>query len=129
MFDNLQVFRMASAMATHAGKRQSVIARNMANADTPGYKAQDIEPYQAKSETDFANFSMRATRLSHLNAADKMLLAAVQERPGAEADPNGNSVSIESEMLHAVDTKRQHDRALAIYRFSLGILRNAIGKR
>jgi flagellar basal-body rod protein FlgB len=32
-------------------------------------------------------------------------------------------------MLHAVDAKRQHDRALAIYKFSLGILRTSLGRR
>ena len=48
MFENLQIFRMAHAMAAHAGARQTVVARNMANADTPGYTAQDIAPFEAE---------------------------------------------------------------------------------
>jgi len=32
-------------------------------------------------------------------------------------------------MLRAVDVKRQHDRALAIYKSSLTVLRTAIGRR
>ena len=46
-----------------------------------------------------------------------------------QTNPNGNGVSLEEQMLHAVDVKRQHDRALAIYKFSLGVLRSSIGQR
>jgi flagellar basal-body rod protein FlgB len=43
-------------------------------------------------------------------------------------DPNGNSVSVEQEILRSVDAKRQHDRAIAIYRSSLKILRSSLGR-
>ena len=50
-------------------------------------------------------------------------------KPGlVQSDPNGNSVAIEDEILRSVDAKRQHDRALAIYRSSLNILRTSIGR-
>lgn len=129
MFENLAVFRLAHAMATHAGARQAVIAQNMANSDTPGYRAQDIAPFQAGIETNHATFAARATRPGHLYGATATRPFAASDRPGAVADPNGNSVSLETEMIHAVDTKRQHSRALAIYRSSLTILRGAIGRR
>lgn len=129
MFENLQVFRMAQAMASHAGARQKVIAQNMANSDTPGYSAQDIPAFQAVTESDSSLFTPRSTRPTHLNGSGLETLFPVSDRPGAEADPNGNSVSLETEMIHAVETKREHDRALAIYRSSLTILRSAIGRR
>ncbi|WP_397541811.1 FlgB family protein [Roseovarius salis] len=129
MFENLDVFRMAHAMAAHAGARQSVIARNMAHADTPGYAAQDIPPFNAGKGPGVGGFQLRATRPSHLNLPDRAGSFAMIDRPGATADPNGNSVNLETEMVHAVNTKRQHDRALAIYRSSLEVLRTAIGQR
>ena len=129
MFENLEVFRTAHAMARHAGARQAVIARNMANADTPGYSAQDMPGFKETFEAGNRSFEARATRMSHLNAANEARLYPVEDRAGALPDPNGNSVTVESEMMHAVNTKRQHDRALTIYRTSLGILRTAIGRR
>ena len=45
------------------------------------------------------------------------------------ADPNGNSVSLETEMMHGVDAKRQHDRAMAIYQSSMTILRSTFSRR
>lgn len=128
MFENLVVFRMAHAMAEHAGARQAVIARNIANADTPGYAARDIPSFQAVIEADNAGFGLRATRPTHLGAADAQRFD-LRHRPDAMPDPNGNSVSLETEMVHAADTMRQHDRALAIYRSSLGILRSALGRQ
>lgn len=129
MFEKLEVFRMAHAMATHAGKRQAVIAQNMANADTPGYAARDIPSFQAVLGTDSGEFALRATRASHLNAPTEGLQLDARARAEAAADPNGNSVSIETEMMHAVDVKRQHDRAVAIYKSSLSVLRAAVSRR
>ncbi len=60
MFEKLELTRMAQALAAHAGARMGVIAENVANADTPGFKARDIEDFAtvfaAKDE------GMRATR-------------------------------------------------------------------
>lgn len=129
MFKNLEIFRMSHAMASHAAARQSVIARNMANADTPGYVAQDMTTFRAVLEADSAGFTQRATRALHLNGTQPGRGVNVFDRPGVQADPNGNTVSVETEMLHAVDVKRQHDRAISIYRSALGVLRSAVGQR
>lgn len=126
MFENLEVFRMAHAMAKHAGARQTVIAQNMANADTPDYAARDIAPFQAELETQTPAFTQAATRARHLNGTAQSGGYDVFERRDAVSDPNGNAVSVESEMLHAVDTKRQHDRAVTIYKSALTILRTAV---
>ncbi|MFD1807778.1 hypothetical protein ACFSHQ_05285 [Gemmobacter lanyuensis] len=47
MFEKLQIVRMAQALAGHAGARQGEIARNIANADTPGYRARDMPDFAA----------------------------------------------------------------------------------
>ncbi len=125
MFQNLQVFKTAYALATHAGARQAVIARNMANADTPGYRARDIPPF-AESYAGGEAAGMRATRARHLSGAETGTWREVT--PQAPADPNGNSVSLEGEILKAVEVKRQHDRAIAVYRASLSILRTSLGR-
>ncbi|MEL7255069.1 MAG: FlgB family protein [Pseudomonadota bacterium] len=133
MFEKIEVFKMAHAMARHAGSRHAVVAQNMANADTPGYKARDIADFQTHLSQMTAqpgrSFDMRATRAAHLNMAQTPGTPAAFERQGAIADPNGNTVSLETEMVHGVNAKRQHDRALAIYQSSMTILRSAIGRR
>ena len=67
MFENLDVFKMSSAMAQHAGQRQAVIAQNVANADTPGFIARDIPDFQSFYASPDDAGHQRATRAGHLN--------------------------------------------------------------
>lgn len=129
MFENLAIFQNAYAMARHAGARQAVVAQNMANADTPGYRARDITPFTDVLAQDKPAFAPRSTREGHLLDPGSGTIAGARIAPvDAPTSPNGNSVSLEAETLRAVDVKRQHDRALAIYKSSLGILRSSLGK-
>ncbi|MFX0542063.1 FlgB family protein [Roseovarius sp. S4756] len=128
MFENLQIFKMAHAMAQHAGARQSVLARNIANADTPGYTARDVAPF-AETYSGTASFAQRATRPGHISDNAGGFAIETRDSEAGQSDPNGNSVALEQEMLKAVDAKRQHDRALAIYKSSLTVLRAATGRR
>ncbi|WP_407493732.1 FlgB family protein [Pseudooceanicola sp. MF1-13] len=129
MFTSLDLFRTAHAMASHAGKRQAVIASNIANADTPGYRAKTVaaftDVYQGGGPT-----GMRASRSGHLNATSGSARNIIPfTDTTAEVSPNGNSVSLEEEMLKGVEAQRQHQRAITIYRSGLTILRTSIGRR
>lgn len=126
MFTDLNVFQTAQASAVHAGKRQAIIAQNVANADTPGYKARDLAPFDQLVSGMSTGSGMRASRANHLNGNSTDGLKWETVTPISAADPNGNSVSIEKEMLKSVEIKRQHDRALAIYKSSLNILRTSL---
>ncbi|MGB3246028.1 MAG: FlgB family protein [Sulfitobacter sp.] len=125
MFEKLDIFQMSAAMARHAGQRQAVTAQNVANADTPGYVARDLPEFASfYSASDTASLQ-RASRSKHLNGMMPGQDAPITRTPG-EGSPNGNQVSLETELLKSVDAKRQHDRALAIYKSSLSVLRSAI---
>ena len=127
MFDQLEVFRTAHAMAVHAGARHALAARNIANADTPGYRAQDIPAFRDVVSRESSG--LRATRPGHIGAGVPVRLPEAADRADALTDPNGNSVSLEREMLTAVEARRQHDRALAIYRNALSLVRLSLGRR
>lgn len=131
MFEKLEIFRMSQAMAVHAGQRQAIAAENVANADSPEFKARDILPfseiYGAGSQGKPAH-SQRATRANHLHGATSGDRAEpIVDKNGIQS-PNGNTVSLENEMLKSLNAKRQHDRALAIYRSSLNVLRTALSR-
>lgn len=122
MFDRLDMFQMASGLARHAAARQAVVARNIANADTPGYRAQDIADFRTTwRQPDMQDrggprdLNARGLRLVPIDA-------------GGAADPNGNSVTLEAEMLRGIEAQRAHSRALRIYGSALGILRTSLGR-
>jgi len=127
MFKNLEIFQTSFAMARHAGARQAVTAANMANADTPGYRARAIAPF-AESYSRGETSDMRVTRSGHIGASALSTPAPVGFSD-AEQSPNGNTVSLELEMMKAIEIQREHNRALAIYKHSLDVLRTSIGRR
>ncbi|MBL4917013.1 FlgB family protein [Szabonella alba] len=128
MLPKLELTRMAQAMAAHAGARMGIVARNAANADTPGYKAQDLPDFAATyrgAETETGT-EMRATRAGHLRGAGSPTpVPLVLDLP---ADPNGNSVSVEGEMMRAAGIRQQHDMALAVYSRTSDIVKLALGR-
>ena len=103
-------------------------AENIAHANTPGYKARDVKPFAESYGAGMDKaVRMRATRDGHFGETGG--LTPEEFQLDAPASANGNSVSIETEMLRSVDVKRQHDRALAIYKHSMDVLRMSLGRR
>lgn len=124
MFANLDVFGTAMSMARHAGQKQALSAQNIANADTPGYAARELPDFATAVNSRMT--APRATRDGHLfGTRDAQITETVRREA---ADPNGNTVSLELEMIEAVNAKRQHDRAMAIYRNAMTVLRASIAR-
>ena len=121
---NVDILKLASSLARHASGRQELVARNVANADTPGYRARDLADFRGTYE---AGLGLRQTREGHM-AARGGADGARTVLDGGQTSPNGNDVSIEGEMVRATDIKRQHDMALAVYKGSLDLLRTALGR-
>ncbi len=113
MFQNLDIFGLADARARHAAARQAQVAQNIANADTPGYRARDIVPFDEVFRA--AGGDANAMSMRSIDAG------------GIEA-PNGNTVSLEQEMVRSVDAQRDHNRALMVYRSAMTVMRTSLGR-
>ena len=123
MFENLGIFKMSSAMASHAGRRQAVAAQNLANVDTPGYRAQRLASFSELTESTGQHQALRATRPGHLMGAGADVVHARLTEDRNDPAPDGNTVSAES-----VEAKREHDRALAIYKSALTVLHTTLSR-
>ncbi|MBN2758959.1 MAG: FlgB family protein [Rhodobacteraceae bacterium] len=121
MLDTPAIMRLSQVMARHAAQRQVVIAQNVANADTPGYRARDVASFAAYLDQPGVADTMRAGRLQ---ALDPARLVTTDD----PASPNGNTVALEREMMRAAETRQSHDLALAVYGSARGILRTALGR-
>lgn len=124
MFEKLELTRMAQALMAHSGARLAVAARNVAHADTPGYRAMDLPDF---AETYQSGDALRATRVGHTGGMGQG--AFIPKTAGGWTDPNGNSVSLESEMLRTAEARQAHEMALAVYRSASAITRAALGRR
>ena len=103
----LYLLGLASSQARWLELRQSTISANVANANTPGFKALDVQPFEMAMEQ--ARLTMAATKPGHMAGAD-----ANAPAPGVRKDETwdvthtGNSVSLEQELIKAGDVNRAY---------------------
>jgi flagellar basal-body rod protein FlgB len=93
---------------SYLAQRQEVIASNIANADTPGYKARDVE-----MPSDFS-------------AALQEASGAVVETPGLPSRNDGNSVNIDREARLLAENTIKFSLTTQIVRSQLKDIRSAI---
>ena len=130
MFEKLELTRMAQALAAHAGARMGVIAQNVAHADTPSYRAGDVASFAESYAKSQDHLEMRATRAGHFGGSLEGDMPPLEiRRKSLAGAPNGNSVSLEQEMVKSAEARQDHEMALAIYRNTSSILRASLGRQ
>ena len=127
MFGQIDTIRMARDLTAHAAARQQTVARNVANADTPGYRAQDLRDF-AEVWRDRPAVGLRASDARHMQAGDWGSVARTVDA-GGESAPNGNTVSLEEEMVRAAAAKRSFDLSLTVWQSGMSLMRTALGRR
>lgn len=109
------LFDLASRQAQWLAVRQATIAGNISNANTPGFKALDVEPFS--SVLDKTQLAMTATSSGHIGFdAPHVRSAKVKKTESWDTMHSGNSVSIEQEMMKAGTVNREHNLNTSIVR-------------
>lgn len=114
--------------------RQNVLSQNVSNADTPGYAARDLKPVDFENLLKKADGGAFQPGLTTTNARHIAIAPSATsefggaDTPDVEASPNGNSVSLEAEMIKVADTQAQFQAATNLYSKALSLMRTAIGK-
>jgi flagellar basal-body rod protein FlgB len=84
-----------------------MIAGNVANANTPGYRATDLQPFSAVLNS--TQISMVTTNPMHMTPTEEDLTAArIVETEPADETISGNSVRLENEMIKLGDVNRDY---------------------
>lgn len=124
MFTDLKILHTASLLARHSVQRHSLVAENIANADTPGYKAKDLEPFaEAFAKSERAQMDARASGFA------QQAFQAQKIETGGIASPDGNTVALEDQMTRSNASVRDHETALTVYSKALAMMRATLGNR
>jgi flagellar basal-body rod protein FlgB len=109
------LFDVASSQARWLSLRQATISSNVANANTPGYRAQDIEPFEKLLDTKVV--ALAVTSPQHIATGTTSLRPQGNRKENSwEVVHSGNSVSLEQEMLKAGDINKDYSLNTAIIR-------------
>lgn len=111
--DPVNLFDLAAQQARWLSVRQNAIAGNVANANTPGYRTHDVEPFERV--LDRTRVAMTATQTGHLTGGATQAGLAVQpEEPKHAVLPSDNTVALEDELMKAGDVRRAFELNTAI---------------
>ena len=127
MLSGIDLFRTAADRMRYLTQRQTVISRNIANADTPSYKALDIPAFTPTGSAK-GPLALARTEPGHLSAPATTAAATV---PPVESSlygekPNGNTVSLEEQMVKAADVANSFALASAAYSKSISLMKIGI---
>ena len=111
----LYLFGLASSQARYLELRQSTIATNVANANTPGFKARDVEPFNKVLDGMPVRLAMTSPAHMQLSAAETDT-RKIDKKDSWEVVHSGNSVSLEQEMIKGSDVSRDYSMNSAIVR-------------
>jgi flagellar basal-body rod protein FlgB len=106
------LFDLASAQQHWLAVRQATVAENVANANTPGYIAKDVAPFDDVLEQ--AQLQLTSTNPDHMSLDPLTADDATKDTSSWEVVPSGNSVSMEHEMLKANAVGRDYSMNTAI---------------
>ncbi len=135
MSNDLTILTMAKSLAAHSAQRQTLVSENIANADTRSYRARDVKPFAevyAGPGAEGGEFIAEATRAGHPGFSANGVAqpaAEVFEIAGLDSDsPNGNSVSVEDQMVRGAAAQIDHQMAVTVFQKSMDFIRAALGR-
>ena len=110
--------------------RQKLLAENVANADSPGFRPRDLKPFDMILAAEARSEATGPVRTQPNHLAGRGAEAPGTRRANVfETTQSGNAVSLEAEMLKLSQNNSDYQLAATLYGKSLSYLRIALGKR
>jgi len=122
----------------HLSERQRVIAQNIANSETPGYKAQEVRAPDFSALLAQQNAGGGSPRVSRPRVEITAGMAALGARPTGgslmldhdvtETKPDGNNVTLEDQLLKMGQVQADFTAMTNLYRKQQSLLKTALGR-
>ncbi|MGH8549231.1 MAG: flagellar basal body rod protein FlgB [Methylococcales bacterium] len=92
------------------GKRMELLAANLANADTPGFKAKDIDfgSVLKAMESEVSPVTLTPSREGHIGPENGLPAATAMYRVPAQASLDGNTVETQIEQAKFAENALQY---------------------
>ena len=138
MISDITLFASVRKRLSWLTQRQEVLAQNIANADTPNYRPQDLAPVDFssmltseinKGKSGVSAVSVAVTNESHLpNAGSKLNANSNAQKRTYEVAPSGNAVIMEEQLMKAGENAMDYNLMLNVYQKQVSMMRIAIGR-
>lgn len=128
---NTKTLQALSAALKFREMRQEIISSNIANAETPGYKAKkfDFEEALARALDVDGQMNMNVADGQHFNVGNggfNNLQPEIYDDPNGVVSEDGNTVDREAEMVKMTENKIMYDTLVQLMNKKLGIMKYTI---
>ena len=118
------LFSLAERRLAWADQREAVLAQNIANASTPNFQPSDL-PSFASTLDSFGRLALTRTQPNDLpGTAGDASSAAVESNAHG---PDGNGVSLDTELMKVADTQTTQSLVTSIYKKYMTMFSEALG--
>lgn len=130
--NRLPLFSMLTKRASWLDKRQEVLARNIANADTPGFMPRDLKPQDFRSlltAPATPQVGLVQTSAVHIGPTKSQSKWAIEKaKETYETAPDGNAVVLDEQLMKVSETQANHRLALNLYSKHVAMLKAVLGR-
>lgn len=125
----IPLFEALTKRMAWLSERQSVLAENVANADTPGYVAHDLRQpdFRQILSQSTSQVALVTTQPGHISAKRDLTEIELQESEQGDGS-SGRHASIEQEMMKVSQTANDYALAATLYRANLGLVKTVLGR-
>ena len=133
---DIGLFHALGAKLDYLNQRQGVIAQNVANADTPGYRPKDLVDVdfgtmlqkQLAKDEGVKPVTVAITDAQHMpNADHQENVDARKQRDTYEVAPAGNAVIMEEQLINAGQNAMDYNLMLNVMSKNVTMFRIALG--
>lgn len=108
----VNLFDLATQQAKWLSVRQTTVASNVANINTAGYKALEVEPFE--NVLNGTRVALRNTNPNHLQFGATNASFSVTSKDDPAVLPSENTVNMEDELSNAGEVRRAFELNTAI---------------
>ncbi len=121
------LFDVAEKRLAWTAQRQSVLAANIANANTPAYQARDIGSF-ASVLAGQGGVEPTRTQARHLAGTVASGLASLTKNPAKARSLDGNSVALDDQLTKVADTETTQALVTTVWKKYRSMFNMALGK-
>jgi len=134
---DIGLFQGIGAKMEFLNQRQGVIAQNIANSDTPGYRPKDLKDVDfsrhlgaATPNKGVSDISLAKTSTGHMGqGTEELNTQSRKQRDTYEVAPAGNAVIMEEQLMKSGRTVMDYTLMTNIYQKHVSMIKTALGTR
>ena len=121
------LFELAEKRLDWTAQRQSVLAANIANANTPAFQARDVASFESVLSGQGSVVPVM-TQPNHMSGTAPSGLASLTKNPPQARSLDGNSVALDQQLTKVADTETTQSLVTTVWKKYMGMFSMALGR-